>query len=203
MRPILLSGKSQSGKSTAVSFITKELGEKRVKEYFFAKPLKDFLINVLGLGYLQCYGSNVDKNTYTQIYWESFSEEIRTKYKKIRGKMTAREVMEVFGTDICRRLNNSCWALACRREMEFDKIVPFPIISDVRFPDEIEVFADMNPIIIRFLRNPLDRRSEADCSLDSYDFSNYHIIDNTNMTIQEKNCKIAEILHKEIFTNQI
>lgn len=211
---ILITGKSQSGKSSSVEYIkywlTNHYGNTySSKEYSFAEPLKQFLINVMGLGYLQCYGTNEDKNTLTKIKWQMFESQIRFKYRRVvdvdglslkeperSGFMTGREVMEVFGTDICRRMNKTCWAETCKNNIVSEcNRYNFAFVSDVRFPDELEVFKPYDPVIIRLLRNPLNRQTESDTALDNYVFDNTtHVIDNTNMSISDKNYELEKIM---------
>ena len=62
-RIILITGKSQCGKSTSVEYIkywlTNNFGNMYTsKEYSFAFPLKQFLVDVIGLRYLQCNCTN-------------------------------------------------------------------------------------------------------------------------------------------------
>lgn len=213
---ILITGKSQCGKSSSVEYIkywlTNHYGNTyKSKEYSFASPLKQFLVDVIGLGYLQCHGTNDDKNILTKIKWETFDEQIRFKYRNIIGQvdnillkepdprsgfMTGREVMEVFGTDICRRMNKTCWAEKCKNDiLEEQNKYHFAFVSDVRFPDELEIFKPYNPVVIRLLRNPLNRQTESDTALDKYIFDNStYIIDNTNMDITDKNRELEKIM---------
>ena len=112
-----------------------------IKLYSFADLLKqNICIDVLGLTYEQCYGTDDEKQTMTKIKWEDipgvitkkpidlawsltsgYTEEKQTAemiagrlgpyYEKIGcliyhepGYMTAREVMQVVGTDIFRKM---------------------------------------------------------------------------------------------------
>src|SRR5688572_15326111 len=42
-----------------------------VKNYNFADPLKEVCIGLLGLTYEQCYGTDEQKNTLTNLRWEN------------------------------------------------------------------------------------------------------------------------------------
>ena len=93
------SGRKQSGKSTSAYYITSLINEYHIilrenryelnmscKIYSFADPLKqDICINILGLTYDQCYGSDDDKNTMTDLWWDGV-------------QLTAREAIEIIGT---------------------------------------------------------------------------------------------------------
>ena len=96
---IAFSGRKQSGKSTGADFITSTI-DKRLLDisyaiYSFADPLKkDICMGVLGLTEQQCYGSDDDKNTMTDLWWDGVN-------------LTAREAMEIIGTNIFRTLKNN------------------------------------------------------------------------------------------------
>lgn len=70
-----LSGRKQSGKSSAAKFLVRNarelFGEKRVGIFPLAGPLKQFCKKVLGLTNEQCYGDDEHKNSLTAITWES------------------------------------------------------------------------------------------------------------------------------------
>jgi hypothetical protein len=93
---IAFSGRKQSGKTTSGEFLQTIIG-KNIKLYAFADRLKkDICIDILDLSVDQCYGSDEQKNTITNISWNG-------------KKLTAREVMEVVGTDIFRTLKVDVW----------------------------------------------------------------------------------------------
>ena len=66
-----------------------------VKAFSLADPLKVICINLFGLTYEQCYGSDDDKNSPVNIKWEHVPG-----VKNKKGYLTAREFMQTFGTDI-------------------------------------------------------------------------------------------------------
>jgi len=67
---ISFAGRKQSGKSTSASYIKSLANNSNI--YSFADPLKkDVCINILGLTERQCYGTDADKNTLTNLRWEN------------------------------------------------------------------------------------------------------------------------------------
>ena len=197
---ILITGKAQSGKSTAAGFLQNFINsyypQYSVREYFFAEKLKNFLIDVIGLDYTQCYGTNEQKDQPTKILWESFSKDIR---KDKTGFMSGRQVMQIFGTEICRKLNPNCWVESCMRDIINSSHQEIAIVSDVRFPNELEKLSILNPVIIRLTRNILDMQNESEIALDNFDFNqynNFYLIDNTSLSIEEKNKQIKEVIIK-------
>ena len=100
------------------------------KIYAFADVLKEFAVDVLGLEYNQVYGTNEEKNSPTHLLWENMPT------GNNKGPMTGREVLQYFGSDICRKMYENIWFDACIRRIRKDN-PELALISDVRFPNEI------------------------------------------------------------------
>ena len=100
------------------------------KIYAFADVLKEFSVDVLGLEYNQVYGTNEEKNSPTHLLWENMPT------GNNKGPMTGREVLQYFGSDICRKMYENIWFDACIRRIRKDN-PELALISDVRFPNEI------------------------------------------------------------------
>lgn len=192
------SGRKQSGKSTSADYIISLINEHHImlrenryelnmscKIYSFADPLKqDICINILGLTYDQCYGSDDDKNTMTDLWWDGV-------------QLTAREAMEIIGTKIFRALKTNVWADATINKIKKEN-VDLAIISDCRFPNEVEAVKNSGGINIRLDLDPFHSNSISENSLDQdvYDWSNFDIIiKNSKMTIEEKNKEILRFLY--------
>lgn len=191
---IAFSGRKQSGKSTGAEYIKLTLeylnSNMSYKIYSFADPLKvDICMNILGLTYEQCYGSDDDKNTSTDLVWNG-------------KRLTAREAMEIIGTDIFRKLKNNVWVDATISKIKKDN-ADLAIIPDCRFPNEVESILDQNGYVIRLKRDPYGSQSNSECALDEnkYNWMNFStVINNENMNIIEKNKAIHIFLqNKGIF----
>ena len=100
------------------------------KIYAFADVLKEFSVDVLGLEYNQVYGTNEEKNSPTHLLWENMPT------GNNKGPMTGREVLQYFGSDICRKMYENIWFDACIRRIRKDN-PELALISDVRFSNEI------------------------------------------------------------------
>ena len=100
------------------------------KIYAFADVLKEFAVDVLGLEYNQVYGTNEEKNSPTHLLWENMPT------GNNKGPMTGREVLQYFGSDICRKMYENIWFDACIRRVRKDN-PELALISDVRFSNEI------------------------------------------------------------------
>lgn len=144
----------------------------------FADALKEFCIGVLGLTHEQCYGTDAEKDMLTYLMWDGLPISIRQKHTPrppggtlptqwIQGRMTAREVMQVFGTDIMRKWYAPIWVDACiRKAKAYDG--PLVLITDVRFPDEVEAVQAIGGKVIRLTRAPHSEQDthESETALD-------------------------------------
>lgn len=188
---IAFAGRKQSGKTTssdfvARTFISNMYGEK-AKVYNFADPLKkDICMNILGLTHDQCYGSDDHKNTLTNCIWEN-------------KRLTAREVMQFVGTDLFRKLKNDVWVEATINKI-FREKQNLAIISDCRFPNEVQAVKKVGGYIIKLTRDPYHSDHESEMALDeeNYDQTNFDlIIDNRSISINDQNQMIYDFLIKK------
>ena len=185
---IALSGRKQSGKTTASEYIQDFVYKNHpniiCKIYSFADPLKkDICMNILGMTYDQCYGSDMDKNTLTNLVWNN-------------EKLTARRAMEVIGTDIFRKLLDTVWVQATILKIQKEK-PDLAIIPDCRFPNEVNTILHNNGYVIRLTLDPFhsDSNSERALDPDKYDWNKFStIIDNSNISIEEKNSLIYQFI---------
>ncbi len=199
---IIFSGKKQSGKDSTADYVANGLREMdhSVGITAFAKPLKEFCMNVLGLTYDQCYGTDEQKDMLVNWKWDDVSIDIRMRYsnkdeeytegtfnvmksnpvKKYRkiarsGFMTAREVMQIFGTDVMRNnFNNNIWALGAINTIDM-MAEDYVLVTDARFPNEIDVARHKEILTIRLHRTNYPRSDEhsSETSLDNYPTENY------------------------------
>jgi|688.fasta_scaffold420368_1 hypothetical protein len=179
---IAFAGRKQSGKTTCAEFVRKYANGSispfnNTKIYNFADPLKqDICINILGLTKDQCYGTDDQKNELVDCYWDN-------------KQLTAREVMQMVGTDMFRKMQNNVWSGATIRKIQKEQS-PIAIIADCRFPNEVEAIKNAGGTVIKLTRNPYnsDHSSETALDPDKYDPSSFDlVIDNVDMTIEQQN----------------
>lgn len=194
-----------------IDFLNNEVNP-YVKLYSFADILKkDVCIKVLGLTHEQCFGSDDDKNSLTNILWENVpgvkivdEDEPAPAiaygrlgpYRHGKGPMTAREVMQYVGTDIFRRMYNNVWVDSTIRQVYAEDSM-FAIIADVRFPNEVRGVKEAGGRVIRFTRNPFNDMHDSETALDkeNFDWSEFDaVIDNQDMTIDEQNAATLKIM---------
>jgi len=87
------------------------------------------------------------------------------------GHMTARELMQVMGTDICRRMfSQFIWVHSTFRAIDKDK-VDFAIIPDLRFPSEIQGVESHGGFVVRLTRDvSMGDEHPSETALDGYDW---------------------------------
>lgn len=174
-----------------------------VKSYSFATYLKEICMELFDLTYEQCYGTDDQKNSYTDIRWSnvSFALPPRTvgelkRSHKFDEFMTGREVLENFGTKICRQINDYCWTNKCLADVKREK-VPLAIICDGRFPNEITRSVEFGAKTIRLARNPYNSNTAPEVALDDWKPEDYDLyVDNRAMSAKDKNQLVLKNLIK-------
>ena len=185
---IAFAGRKQSGKTSACEFtgnVYSQTVQKNCAIYNFADPLKTMCIDIFGLTYEQCYGSDENKNEYVNCFWPDSG-----------NSMTAREVMQYVGTNIFRKMQHNVWADATIRKIQ-DENLPLALIADCRFPNEVEAVKNAGGLVIKLNRNLYSSTHESETALDEdqYDQSNFDfVIDNKDLKIGAKNELIYSFL---------
>jgi len=184
-----------------------------IKNYSFADPLKDIAVKLFGLTHEQVYGTNEDKNSLTNLYWENMpgiitkdygtklakvEKELTVKYHTV-GQMTAREVMQYIGS-MCRRIYNDCWVNFTLNRIQSEN-VGLAVIQDVRYQNEVEGIQKVGGKVVR-----LTRQIDTDTHNSEIDLDNYNgfdaIIDNQNMSVADQVNELMNILIKFGFYQQ-
>jgi len=106
-----IAGKKQTGKDSMAGFIDKLLPDHRVKRISFAYPIKNFVHESFDIPKNHLYGSDQEKSYPLCTWGEIFTGAVLKKYgKKERSLLSAREIMQVVGTDVMREGNlNFLW----------------------------------------------------------------------------------------------
>jgi hypothetical protein len=184
-----------------------------VKTYSFADALKQKVcIDILGLTFEQCYGSDEDKDSVTSLKWEDMPGVVPKDfcdqwgntgidydlYTHEPGFMTAREVMQYVGSDIFRKMYNDVWIDATFREIQQDQPI-LAVIIDCRFPNEIFGTQKHGGKALRFTKDPFKGQDQhiSETSLDPENFDWKHfdgILDNEEMDIHTQNEAMYNIL---------
>lgn len=160
-----------------------------VNIYYFADDLKQKVcMDILGLTYEQCYGTDEHKNSQTNYRWD----QMPGNRGRNKGNMTAREIMQFVGTKIFRCIDSDVWVNSCIRRIAKES-PDIAIIGDIRFPNEVLAVQDAGGKVIKLTRHVCDDNDESEIALDKFDKFDY-VLDNSAMDIGQQNEATAEIL---------
>lgn len=179
MNIIAFAGRKQSGKTTSAEFVQNLFANQygiSAKIYNFADPLKTLCMDILGLEHKQCYGSDTDKNELVNCYWDG-------------RQITAREVLQLVGTEMFRSLQKNVWSDATIRLIKKEN-PNLAIIADCRFPNEVDAIKNAGGLIIKLNRNPYHSSHASEIALDAenYDQQMFNlVIDNSDLNISQQN----------------
>lgn len=173
-----------------------------VNIYYFADKLKEIAIDLFGLRPEQVFGTDEEKNSETRITWKSMCAFLPPRViKKIKdeGKydrnMTAREFMQYFGTNVCRVLYDDIWVNYTLDKIKYEQS-NLAIISDCRFENEMLAVKKAGGKLIKLERRISDDAHASEAEQDDIDPSLYDaIIDNTDMTLEEKNQVVLDTFY--------
>lgn len=223
---ILIGGHARSGKNTFGNFLEEEFKKHNisVQQDSFASEVKkwcqeDFKYFIEYINnYVEKIKSQigviitVNKNTNIEVnsFIENLLNQLKTKDENWFENKTpiTRILLQTYGTEIFRkRVNNNWWANQLK-ERFIKSNNEITIVTDVRFPNEIEIFNEVdkyNVITINIKRNvfiddPKITKHDSEIALDNWNEWSY-IIDN-NSTLEElKNASIIVVndILKEFF----
>lgn len=144
-----LSGFKGSGKDTLAGFLT---GMGFVKDSF-AKSIKDILSIIFSWDRDKLEGLTAEDREWRETpdeWWENKLDWNNNKWSNFYKRFTPRVAMTCIGTELFRNeFSDEIWKLSLeRRIIKYNKVV----ITDVRFPNEIDLIRKHNGKIIRIKR---------------------------------------------------
>ena len=189
-----------------------------IKLYSFSDALKAMCVKLLGISYTDAYGNDVQKSTLTHIRWENMPgviadaelwnhilelypeglEPVDLIYHE-KGYMTAREVMQYFGTEVMRRIHGPIWIDSTMKRIK-EEGPEIAIIADVRFPNEADAVLDEDGELIRLTRFIEDNHiSETALNPQNFDQNKFtYLVDNQDKDIGYTLKKVGQIYREEI-----
>lgn len=189
--PVIIgvSGKKQSGKDTFSKFLFDFLNDTMENKDFvhivhFADSLKEIVSNLFDIDLSILTGSDAQKNSLTNVKWDLFHSTIQTEFsvKAHPTYLTARELLQAFGTNVIRYGCPTIWASTL-----LEKCKKYPgiyIISDMRFMDEAEMVRSYDKsLLIRISRAGQDNTSThpSETDLDNYPYFDHRIFNDTTL----------------------
>ena len=110
------------------------------------------------------------------------------------GRMSAREFLQYFGTDVCRYIYNDIWTDRTISELSREEPL-IAIISDCRFPNEVNAIKQAGGKIIHLTRSPYEDSHSSENALK--DFDDYDaVIDTENLDIHSSCVELINILEE-------
>ena len=186
-----------------------------VKMYSFADALKWLAVDLFDIPEECCFGTEDQKNQkHEHLRWENMpgivtdevteeewgylrleydSKEMQEALSKINltyhaaGPMTAREFLQYFGTDICRGIWEPIWVNKCIKDITREGSL-ISIITDVRFPNEVEAVKKAGGVVLRLTRQVFEDNHDSETALDNYSFTEY--LDNNNDSMESTIAKV-------------
>ena len=204
-----MSGKARSGKNTFGNFLMEEFKKQNlnVKQEAFAdgvkngskadfKPLTDFLNEFVEhikaqIGPMLSFNKNAPVDTYMKV--EELLNQLKTKDENWFEEKTpvTRLILQAYGTEIFRKRVDMDWWAKLLKDKFLKSDADITIVTDCRFPNEIEVFNDAQDY--RVITIKIERKvptasvvaaHDSETALDNWTAWNY-IIDNNNISMEE------------------
>ncbi len=184
MALIVISGKARAGKDTLG-----EIMKHKFTQNYFTMAYANELKRICGKAF----------ELSKEQLWGDLKETPDTRYpKKDAGFWTPREILQHIGTESYRAVEDGFWVRQLFKYIDRNYLENV-IITDGRFPDEINAVKDKGGIHIRVMREEegaaQGQQHASEVSLDNFDDADY-VIQN-NGTIAELEV-IAETIIKEI-----
>ena len=180
-----------------------------VKSYSFADPRKNIATELFDIKEESVRGTDIQKNTKIPISWESMPGVITcakaaklAPVKKLindgvlmyhkKGKMTAREFLQFFGSEICRKIYEEIWVSRLVKDVESEGSL-LAVIDDCRYPNEAEAIQNAGGKVVKLTRsNYKDSHKSENAFEEDYEFD--AVIHNENMSIQETHIELIKVI---------
>lgn len=136
-----LLGEAGSGKDTVANYLISMHG---YSQDSFATSLKDAVAAVFGWDREALEGKTTESREWRETVDSWWSERLNI------PDLTPRLMLQQWGTEVCRNhFHNDIWIASLERRMAANSNT---VISDCRFPNEIDVIKKMSGITIRIYR---------------------------------------------------
>jgi len=189
-----IAGRKASGKDTLAASLLEWWSRpysllKDGNVYHMADTLKEVSTNFFGLDHASVHGTQQQKESPTTYAWGDMpTYDLMVEPKPPRNRrMTGREFLQYFGTEICRTMNPMVHINATMKRIAADKersvaIDYLAVVADLRFPNECDIIRKHGGKVILLTRGEATKGDghASENSLDDYEFD--AIIDNAAMT---------------------
>jgi len=191
-------GAKRSGKDTFTNYLVSELVihliSRSIVRTSFAKNLRLAVAQIFGFD-PEFVFSDEFKPFVTHVYplpgRHMFDEE---------KPLTGRELLQYFGSEVCREMDNDCWARAPFTEVEREHDNALCFITDLRFPNEADQLLQHHSFIIKVERPGFDGDGHiSERALDDFEDDDF-IVDNsgTEEDLANEAKKIAAVIAERL-----
>lgn len=185
-----------------------------IKHQSFADALKQSCINLFSLNPKLIYGTNEDKNQNTHILWSDLSAlipEHSVRYQELKNKtgyVTHRELLEVFGTEICRTIDSLCHIRSAYTQLQRTNPT-IGIIPDGRFMNEFDFFYKLKHQkkngtkvhLIKHKRSVFQSTAQSEQEIENIPDEKFDLVVPPEMNIVDKNKFVINFLIKNKVLN--
>lgn len=146
-------GFAGSGKSTIGDILINDYG---FKQESFANPVKDTASSIFNWDREMLEGTTKESRDWREqpdVWWEEKLNWKDSKFSKLFPRFTPRVSLQLIGTDLFRKnFSNNLWILSLENRIK-SQSNNF-VITDCRFPNELDSIRAMGGKIIRVKRGP-------------------------------------------------
>ena len=165
-----------------------------VRKFSFADNLKLATHKIFGIPLELLYGNDEDKNSATHIKASDLYGllainviNVLKKTMKDDDYLSVRQILQLFGTNLCRKMDDKCWVRGLITDIE-SYGSELSLVDDCRFKNEVYAMKDVGATIIRFKKSIGDDSHVSEKDLDDIDDSVFDlVVDNSNMSLLDKN----------------
>jgi hypothetical protein len=158
-----------------------------VKNVGFADTLKEVVSKQFGIPEELMWGTNDEKNSPTHIELDNIrpllSKKRKAEFAKTENRpVTVREMLEIFGTDICRQIDPECHIRSAFNNLE-QSGTEIGIITDCRFANEFlycknfkKRNKDIKCFLVKMTRQPFTSSALSEQGLPEINLSQYDMV---------------------------
>ena len=196
---ILVSGKMQSGKNTFADLLSEELvsSGKTVRFDLFAKSLKDGVWDDFYALHTFVYREywKLPPEVRHLVKWMNVEKDNFYENKSEYGRL----LLQIYGTEIFRnRVDDLYWVKTVEKRYVGQE-EQYCVVTDVRFPNEIEYFKSHYPNVVTIRVNRTNRNGKvfndehfSEKALDGY--SNFDIVVDNDGSLEELSEKVKSLV---------
>lgn len=189
-----------------------------VKLYGFADGLKHIVCDLFNLNIKDAFGSDADKNKLTHIRWQDMpgimtrkdlfqatkkfvekresllgmKDEGFSVYYHEPGYMSIRDILQYFGTEVCRKIYSNCWINYLMNQIRRDA-PKIAIVYDCRFDNEATAIKEAGGLCIYLNKHVPVNAGEHASENGFVDFNRWDAI------VDNQNCEDVRCLNRTLY----